>query len=218
MKIDTGIGGIDDSDDGVRTGVYIIRTMDTFEDRPSLKLVWYSLTIFISSGLLMVLEITAGRLLAPYIGVSLYTWTSIIGVVLAGLSLGNWIGGIWVDRGGNERAVGITLVIGGATSLLLLLLLKGVAGLGDVALTCNAMQSRNFSLGYELGQGRAIDDILASRKTVTEGYFNAESVTELARRNQVDMPICQAVEAVLEVEADLDAIIHGLLSRPLVHE
>lgn len=118
-------------------GYIVSLTMDTLEDRPSLKLLWYSLTIFISSGLLMVLEITAGRLLAPYIGVSLYTWTSIIGVVLAGLSLGNWIGGIWVDRGGNERAVGITLVIGGVTSLLLLLMLKGVAGL---------LQGTNMSL------------------------------------------------------------------------
>ena len=101
--------------------------MDVFETRPRLRLWWYSLTILLSSGLLMVLEITAGRLLAPFIGVSLYTWTSIIGVVLAGLSLGNWIGGIWVDRGGHERAVGLTLAIGGASSLLLLLLLKGVA-------------------------------------------------------------------------------------------
>ncbi|HEY9163039.1 MAG TPA: NAD(P)H-dependent glycerol-3-phosphate dehydrogenase [Magnetovibrio sp.] len=96
--------------------------------------------------------------------------------------------------------------------------LMGMAGLGDVTLTCNAMQSRNFSLGFELGQGRTIDDILKSRKTVAEGYFNAETVTELARRNQVDMPICLAVEAVLAVNADLDAIIHGLLSRPLVNE
>jgi len=101
--------------------------MSAFETRPKLRLWWYSLTIFLSSGLLMVLEITAGRLLAPFIGVSLYTWTSIIGVVLAGLSLGNWLGGIWVDRGGRERAVGLTLTVGGASSLLLLLLLKGVA-------------------------------------------------------------------------------------------
>ncbi|MGW8247861.1 MAG: fused MFS/spermidine synthase [Acidiferrobacterales bacterium] len=101
--------------------------MNVFETHPRLRLWWYSLTIFLSSGMLMVLEITAGRLLAPFIGVSLYTWTSIIGVVLAGLSLGNWIGGIWVDRGGSERAVGLTLTIGGASSLLLLLLLKGVA-------------------------------------------------------------------------------------------
>ena len=102
-------------------------SMDAFEARHKPRLWWYSLTIFLSSGLLMVLEITAGRLLAPFIGVSLYTWTSIIGVVLAGLSLGNWIGGILVDRGARERTVGVTLTISGASSLLLLLLLKGVA-------------------------------------------------------------------------------------------
>jgi MFS family permease len=53
---------------------------------------------------LLVLEIVAGRLVAPYVGVSLYTWTSIIGVILAGLSLGNWLGGVWADRGGNAIA------------------------------------------------------------------------------------------------------------------
>jgi spermidine synthase len=53
---------------------------------------------FIGSGCLLVLEIDAGRILAPSIGVSLYTWTSVIGVVLAGLSLGNWLGGRIADR------------------------------------------------------------------------------------------------------------------------
>ena len=88
---------------------------------------WYALTIFLSSAFLMVLEITAGRLLAPYIGVSLYSWTSIIGVVLAGLSLGNWIGGAWADRGGNERSVGLTLGAGGIFSLAILLFLSILA-------------------------------------------------------------------------------------------
>lgn len=125
--------------------------------------------------------------------------------------------------GDNARAALITRGLAEMTRLGLVLgaeprTLMGMAGLGDVTLTCNAMQSRNFSLGYEMGQGRAIDDIIKSRNTVAEGYFNAETVTELARRNQVDMPICLAVEAVLTVNADLDAIIHGLLSRPLVNE
>lgn len=53
---------------------------------------------FIGSGCLLVLELVAGRILAPAIGVSLYTWTSIIGVVLAGISLGNWAGGRIADR------------------------------------------------------------------------------------------------------------------------
>lgn len=93
--------------------------------------------------------------------------------------------------------------------------LMGLSGLGDLTLTCNAMQSRNFSLGVALGQGRTLDDILGERKSVTEGVFTAAAAAELARREQVDMPISQAVDAVLNLGADLDAVISGLLNRPL---
>jgi len=96
--------------------------------------------------------------------------------------------------------------------------LMGLSGLGDLTLTCNATQSRNFSLGFRLGQGETTEQIMSGSKTIAEGYYNAQTVTELARRNQVDMPICLAVEAVLNVNADLEAIIHGLLSRPLVND
>jgi len=57
-----------------------------------------SLLAFISSFCLMVIELVAGRILAPYIGVSIYTWTSIIGVIMAGIALGNYIGGKIADR------------------------------------------------------------------------------------------------------------------------
>jgi MFS family permease len=87
----------------------------------------YAFTVFLSSALVLVLEIVAGRLIAPYVGVSLYTWTSIIGVVLAGLSLGNWLGGIWADRGGNGRSVGLVLGAGGVYCLLSLPLLDVLA-------------------------------------------------------------------------------------------
>ena len=93
--------------------------------------------------------------------------------------------------------------------------MMGLSGLGDLTLTCNAMQSRNFSLGVALGQGRALEDILAERKSVTEGVFTAAAVTEMARRAQVDMPICQAVDGVINLGANLDEIIEGLLKRPL---
>ena len=132
--------------------------------------------------------------------------------IVTGKGLGDNARAALITRGLFEiNALGLVL---GAESHTLM----GLSGLGDLTLTCNAMQSRNFSLGYELGQGRVLDEILAGRTTVAEGYHNAESVAELARRNQVDMPICLAVEAVLNVDADLDAIIHGLLSRPLVDE
>lgn len=95
------------------------------------------------------------------------------------------------------------------------LTLMGLSGLGDLTLTCNAMQSRNFSLGFELGQGKTLDQILSERNSVAEGVPSATSVVELARNNQVDMPICQAVYAVLNVDAKLDSVIEGLLNRPL---
>lgn len=87
----------------------------------------YALAIFLSSAGLMALEIAAARLLAPYIGVSLYSWTAIIGVVLGGLSLGNWIGGVWADRGGDERATGLILGLGALACVAVLLLLTLIA-------------------------------------------------------------------------------------------
>ena len=97
----------------------------------------YAFTVFLSSALLLVLEIVAGRLVAPYVGVSLYTWTSIIGVILAGLSLGNWVGGIWADRGGSGRSVGLVLAAGGIYCLLSLAILDDLGA---------ALQSREVTL------------------------------------------------------------------------
>src|ERR687883_1339677 len=78
------------------------------------------LVVFVASCCTLILEIVAGRILAPYIGVSLYTWTSIIGVVLAGISLGNYAGGRVADRWGSRRTLGIILLGGGLASLLVL--------------------------------------------------------------------------------------------------
>ncbi len=92
--------------------------------------------------------------------------------------------------------------------------LMGLSGLGDLTLTCNAMQSRNFSLGVALGEGRSLEDIQGERNSVAEGVFSASSVSELARRLDVEMPICLAVDGVLNHFADIDATIEGLLARP----
>jgi len=85
------------------------------------------MVVFTSSACLLVLEIVAGRLLAPYIGVSLYTWTSIIGVILAGLALGNWLGGKLADAYAADWVVGAVLAAGGVSSLAVLFLLMIVA-------------------------------------------------------------------------------------------
>ncbi len=57
-----------------------------------LKPFWAILIVFLSNFCIMMIELVAGRMMAPIVGVSLYTWTSIIGVVLAGISLGNYLG------------------------------------------------------------------------------------------------------------------------------
>ena len=63
-------------------------------DSDTRRIALYAAVVFISSALLLVLEIVAARLIAPYVGVFLYTWSAVIGVVLAGLSVGNAIGGL----------------------------------------------------------------------------------------------------------------------------
>ena len=66
---------------------------------PVRSVLWKSyFIVFVASACSLILELVAGRILAPFIGVSLYTWTSIIGVVLAGISLGNYLGGRIADR------------------------------------------------------------------------------------------------------------------------
>ena len=92
--------------------------------------------------------------------------------------------------------------------------LMGLSGIGDLVLTCNAMQSRNFSLGVALGQGEALDGILAVRTSVAEGVFSAASVSKLAGSLSIDMPLSVAVDGILNHFADINATIEGLLARP----
>ncbi|MDX1425642.1 MAG: NAD(P)H-dependent glycerol-3-phosphate dehydrogenase [Kiloniellales bacterium] len=94
----------------------------------------------------------------------------------------------------------------------------GLSGLGDLTLTCCGAQSRNYSLGVALGEGRALGDVLAERHTVAEGVFTAEAVAALARGLGVETPICDAVHAVLNRGADLGETIAGLLARPFRSE
>jgi predicted membrane-bound spermidine synthase len=79
---------------------------------------------FAGSGCLLILEIVAGRLLAPTLGVSLYTWTSVIGVVLAGVSLGNYLGGRVADRWPSRSAVALIYLAGSLSSLSILGLVR----------------------------------------------------------------------------------------------
>jgi len=86
----------------------------------------------------------------------------------------------------------------------------GLSGLGDLVLT----QSRNHALGIALGQGMSLAEALAGRRAVIEGVASAASVAALAARLGVEMPITQAVEAVLHRGLPIDRMIDELLARP----
>ena len=95
--------------------------------------------------------------------------------------------------------------------------LSGLSGLGDLVLTCSSTSSRNFSLGVGLGQGKRSVDLLADRLTVAEGAFTAPVLREAAAAAGVDMPVVEAVCALL-AGADVASVIEALLARPLTRE
>ncbi|MTV17691.1 MULTISPECIES: NAD(P)H-dependent glycerol-3-phosphate dehydrogenase [Bradyrhizobium] len=91
--------------------------------------------------------------------------------------------------------------------------LSGLSGLGDLLLSCSTAQSRNFALGLALGRGEA-----APVGKLAEGAFTAPVLCELAAAQQVDMPVSNAVAAILSDRLTIDAAIEGLLTRPFKAE
>ena len=96
--------------------------------------------------------------------------------------------------------------------------LMGLSGLGDLILTASSTQSRNYSLGFALGEGQALAEILGGRKSVTEGVWTSGVVARLAVELGVEMPICAAVDSVINRDAPLEDTIRALLSRPFRSE
>ena len=91
--------------------------------------------------------------------------------------------------------------------------LAGLSGLGDLILSCSSPQSRNFALGIALGRGEA-----APAGKLAEGAFTAPVLAELAASQNVDMPVSNAVAAILSGKITIDAAIEGLLTRPFKAE
>jgi glycerol-3-phosphate dehydrogenase (NAD(P)+) len=92
--------------------------------------------------------------------------------------------------------------------------MMGLSGLGDLALTCTGARSRNHALGVALGAGKPLTQILAGRRDVVEGVATAPAVVALAARLGVEMPICAAVDAILQGGATIADAVEALLSRP----
>ena len=117
--------------------------------------------------------------------------------------------------GENARATLVTLGLAEATRLGLAKgarreTFDGLAGIGDMMLTANSLQSRNTSLGFALGEGKTLAEVLGVRKEVTEGVFSSGAVATLARKLGVTLPVCAAVDELLNHGASVDATVARL--------
>ena len=153
-----------------------------------------------------------------------YTTEDVIGVELGG-SLKNVMAvatGIaeGVGLGFNSRAALITRGLAEMTRLGVSLgasprTFAGLAGLGDLVLTCTGSLSRNRALGLEIGKGASLDEALAGRETVAEGAVSAAQALALAEREGVEMPIVQAVNRTLFEGYPAQRAIEDLMGREL---
>ncbi|MGM9662400.1 MAG: NAD(P)H-dependent glycerol-3-phosphate dehydrogenase [Oscillospiraceae bacterium] len=98
--------------------------------------------------------------------------------------------------------------LGGTT-----LTFAGLAGMGDLIVTCTSMHSRNRRAGILIGGGKSVQEAMAEIGAVVEGYYAAESACSLSRRLGLEMPICQAVYAVLYQGADPREMVGALMNR-----
>lgn len=96
--------------------------------------------------------------------------------------------------------------------------LSGLAGLGDLVLTCTSSLSRNYTLGFEISSGKSIEEIMSKRRSVAEGVRTSRSAVQLARKNGIEMPISQEVEQILFYGKKPSEALKSLLSRQLRDE
>lgn len=156
-----------------------------------------------------------------------YTHFDVLGVELGGalknvMAVASGISD-GLGLGNNARAALITRGISEITRLAVMMganerTFSGLSGIGDLVLTCSSPLSRNYTVGYNLGQGMTLKDIVASTKSVAEGVETTLSTFELSKKLDVDMPIVEQVYRVLyEDRPPAEAVAH-LMSRALKSE
>lgn len=157
----------------------------------------------------------------------LYTNDDVLGVELAGamknviaiaagvcqgLGLGSNSLAALITRGLAEMAR-LTVALGGRPETL-----SGLAGLGDLVLTCTGALSRNRHVGVELGKGRLLSEILANMRMVAEGVDTAAPLLALAREQKIELPITEQVDAILHSGKPPREAIREIMDRPLKKE
>ena len=96
--------------------------------------------------------------------------------------------------------------------------LSGLAGLGDLVLTCTGALSRNRRVGIELGKGRTLSEILAGMRMVAEGVGTTAALLALARDASIELPITEQVDAILNQGKSPREAIRDIMERPLRRE
>lgn len=129
-----------------------------------------------------------------------------------GLELGHNARAAVITRGLAEIAR-VAMAKGGSA-----LTLAGLAGLGDLVLTCTGEASRNRTVGFEMGRGRTLDEILGSMNQVAEGVRTAKSARDLSAKLGIDMPISSEVYKVLYENKPVKQAVYDLMTRALVRE
>jgi len=146
------------------------------------------------------------------IGASLKNVIAIAAGVCAGLGLGANTMAALITRGLAE-ITRLAVAAGGQARTL-----AGLAGLGDLVLTCNGELSRNRSVGFQLGQGRKLEEILGGMKMVAEGVQTTYAAMELSARLQIEMPITRQMYAVLKEGRPPREGLRELMDRSLKGE
>lgn len=151
-----------------------------------------------------------------------YTSTDVVGVQVGG-ALKNVIAiaagmADGLGFGHNARAAIITRGLAEITRIAVRLganplTLSGLAGMGDLVLTCTGELSRNRRVGFELGKGRALNDILTEMKQVAEGVKTAKAARDLAVKTQVELPICEQVYRIAYEGKNPKAAVVELMGR-----
>ena len=155
---------------------------------------------------------TTTDIISPQIGGSVKNVIALASGIIEGANLGDNARAALITRGLNEMTR-LSKKLGGHMRTMI-----GMCGLGDLILTANCTQSRNFSFGYEVGRlGKASSLIESNTKTV-EGILTAPAVVKRANELGVDMPICQTVKAVLFENMPIKEAMNDLLSRPFKDE
>ena len=155
---------------------------------------------------------TSSDLIGVQINGTLKNVLAIAAGITEGLGLGENARAALISRGIKE-VIRIVVCLGGKKETVF-----GLSGLGDILLTCNSHNSRNFSMGYKLGKGIALEKIMASRMQVTEGLENIKFINYIGKKHKLHIPIFESVYKIIIKKMQIKEVVEKLLHSTIKKE